>query len=352
MGEPGGWVRDPRGAGGVVSVLGAVLTGVHLAHGVEEFAEELPAVVYGVGLPLAVSLLVLASGYWIANHPWTGVSQWRVVGWFAGGSGVGIVLTVLLVLYQSAEEVALSDPLYVIAMFATYGGAFGLAIGRYDVQRRANQRQLQHEARRLDEFASIVSHDLRNPLNVAIGRLELARQQYDDDDHLDHVAQSHERMQALIADVLTLAREGDDVTDPEPVDLAEHCEACWKHVETEDAVLQLDTVAVVRADPSRLQQLLANLFRNAAEHGGEAVTVTVGDLDGEDGFYVADDGVGIPETDRERVLRSGYSTAEEGTGIGLSIASRVAEAHGWELSVAESDSGGARFEITGVELVS
>ena len=351
MGEPGGWVRGPRGAGGVVSVLGAVLTGVHLTHGVEEFAEELPAVVYGVGLPLAVSLLVLASGYWIANRTWSGASPWRVVGWFAGGSGVGIVLTVLLVLYQSAEEVALSDPLYVIAMFATYGGAFGLAIGRYDVQRRANQRQLQHEARRLDEFASIVSHDLRNPLNVAIGRLELARQQYDDDD-LDHVAQSHERMQALIADLLTLSREGDDVTDAEPVDLAEHCEACWQHVETGDTVLQLDTTAVVRADPSRLQQLLANLFRNAAEHGGGDVTVTVGDLAGGDGFYVADDGVGIPEADRERVFRSGYTTAGEGTGIGLSIASQVAKAHGWELSVAESDTGGARFEIAGVERIS
>jgi signal transduction histidine kinase len=71
----------------------------------------------------------------------------------------------------------------------------------------------------------------------------------------------------------------------------------------------------------------------------------------EDGFYVADDGRGIPEEERERVFEPGYSTAADGTGFGLSIVEQIIEQHGCEIRVAESDAGGARFEITGVEFV-
>lgn len=75
------------------------------------------------------------------------------------------------------------------------------------------------------------------------------------------------------------------------------------------------------------------------------MTIRVGPLDDVAGFYVADDGRGIPEDDRETVLEHGYSTAEEGTGLGLSIVTRIVDAHGWEIDVTESTSGGARFEI-------
>jgi len=64
---------------------------------------------------------------------------------------------------------------------------------------------------------------------------------------------------------------------------------------------------------------------------------------------VADDGVGIDEADRESLFDSGYSTKDDGTGLGLSIVERMVRAHGWEIAVTESENGGARFEITGVE---
>jgi signal transduction histidine kinase len=121
-------------------------------------------------------------------------------------------------------------------------------------------------------------------------------------------------------------------------------------VETSDATLVTATDRVVVADPDRLQRLLENLVRNAVEHGGDDVTVVVGGLD--DGFYVEDDGRGIPEADRRTVLESGYSTANDGTGVGLHIVDRMADVHDWALRVTESDDGGARFEITGVEFVS
>ena len=103
------------------------------------------------------------------------------------------------------------------------------------------------------------------------------------------------------------------------------------------------------ADERRLQRLFENLYRNAVEHGGEDVTVTVGDIDGE-GFFVADDGPGIPPDERDRVFQSGYSGDEDGTGFGLAIVERIVEAHGWAIHVTESDTGGARFEITGLEM--
>ncbi len=153
-------------------------------------------------------------------------------------------------------------------------------------------------------------------------------------------------MDTLITDLLTLAQDGETVTDREPVALASLVEDCWTNVETADATLVTDIDRTVLANESRLKQLFENLVRNAVEHAGADVTVTVGAVD--DGFYVADDGPGIPEADRDTVFEVGYSTSTEGTGFGLSIARKVAEAHGWEINVRDSADGGARFEVTGV----
>lgn len=77
--------------------------------------------------------------------------------------------------------------------------------------------------------------------------------------------------------------------------------------------------------------------------------MTVGALSDRPGFYVSDDGPGIPEGDRESVFEAGYTTRKEGTGFGLAIVAEVVTAHGWKIQVTESDAGGARFEIFGVE---
>ncbi|GCF12470.1 hypothetical protein Harman_04050 [Haloarcula mannanilytica] len=243
------------------------------------------------------------------------------------------------------------------------------------------------ERKRLEEFASEVSHDLRNPLDVARGQLELARAE-NDGDHLDSVERAHDRIGQLIDDLLTLARNGEAALDSEPVPLQTVVEQCWQTVETGDATLELQTSAVVRVDPARLRQLFENLIRNSVEHGSTSsrpraddsvehgptphterqaetgeqrgttslsqsqgtaaadLTLTVGELD--DGFYVADDGVGIPAEERENVFEGGYSLAS-GPGFGLRIVDDIADTHGWSIAVTESDAGGARFEITGVE---
>ena len=208
--------------------------------------------------------------------------------------------------------------------------------------------ELERQNDRLEEFAGVVSHDLRNPLEVARGRTELAREECDSD-HLAAVERAHDRMTALIDDRRTLAREGDPVTDAEPVDLGRVVGSCWRTVDTVDATLRNEAEGMILADEGRLRQLLENLIRNAIEHGGEGVSVTVGTLP--DGFYVADDGPGIDPDRREEVFDAGHSTSQSGTGFGLRIVEQVADAHGWSVRAVESEAGGARFEVTGIESV-
>ncbi|MFD1587187.1 PAS domain S-box protein [Halorientalis brevis] len=217
---------------------------------------------------------------------------------------------------------------------------------------RDRERELQRQNERLDRFASVVSHDLRNPLNVAQGRLELYAET-GDESHYRKAEQAHERMGEIIDEVLALARKGRTVSELEPVDVAAVANAAWSHVQTEAGTLLVEDAFAIEADRNRLQQLLENFFRNSIEHGSADVTIRVGCLtDSEsDGFFVADDGPGIPEAEREQIFESGFSTSDGGTGFGLSIVEQIVAAHGWTISVTESRQGGARFEITGVDAV-
>jgi PAS domain S-box-containing protein len=223
----------------------------------------------------------------------------------------------------------------------------GMAVSQNVTERVEQRRELERQNERLEEFTSVVSHDLRNPLTVLKGALQLA-EETGEREHFERGHRAVDRMERLVSDLRTLAKHGDRVTDLEPLALSETAVASWDTVDTAEATLQADSAATVMADEGRLRQLLENLFRNAVEHGGPEVTVRVGSLDG--GFFVADDGPGIAPEDRDRVFKSGYSTSEEGTGFGLAIVSEIASAHGWTVEVTESDAGGARFEVTGVEL--
>ncbi len=221
-----------------------------------------------------------------------------------------------------------------------------VAIDRDITERKAREEELVRKNERLEEFSSVVSHDLRNPLQVARGRVELLAEEVDSE-HVPEVRRALDRMETLIDDLLANARQGEDAMAPEPVDLPTAAREAWATVETARASLAVDAEGRIEADPDQLRQLFENLFRNSVDHGGPAVTVTVGRL--ADGFYVADDGSGVPTGERESVFDTGFSTDADGTGLGLTIVANVADAHGWKLSLTESEDGGARFEITGVE---
>jgi len=218
-----------------------------------------------------------------------------------------------------------------------------VGITRNVTERVERERRLRQQNERLDEFASVISHDLRNPLTVANGRASLLAEQVESE-HLDPLQRALDRMEAIVEDTLTLARQGDTIRDTEPIGLTDLVGSCWATVDTGDATIEIEDETTIEGDRDRLRHVFENLFRNAVEHGGPEVTVRVGRL-GDYGIYVEDDGPGIPEDRREDVFEPGHSSRRGGTGFGLTIVKRIAEAHGWAVSVTEGTDGGARFEF-------
>jgi two-component sensor histidine kinase len=216
--------------------------------------------------------------------------------------------------------------------------------------RKEYERALERQNDRLEQFAQILSHDLRNPLSVANGHLKLARETHPDDDHLAAVAESLDRIDELVEDVLTLTRGGQRVVETEVVSLESVCRSCWDVVATADGTLSVTDLQIT-ADEGRLRHVFENLFRNAVEHAGTDASVDIGPLGDGDGFYVADDGPGIPPAERDQIFERGYTTSPDGTGLGLEIVRQIVDAHGWEIDVTESETGGTRFEIRGVDVV-
>ncbi|MFC7249063.1 sensor histidine kinase [Halomicroarcula sp. GCM10025324] len=203
----------------------------------------------------------------------------------------------------------------------------------------------------LEQVAGILSHDLRNPLSVALAHAEMAVSgEAPDEDHAADVLESLQRMNDIIDDALMLAR-GTEPTELDDVDLESTARDAWDQVSTDGAQLTVTGTMLVGADESLLAQLFENLFRNAVEHGATAergaddLTVTVEPRD--DGFAVADDGQGIPDAKLDQVFEPGFSTNKDdgGTGLGLPIVKRIADAHGWTVRAEAAPDGGAMFAV-------
>ncbi|WP_080509822.1 histidine kinase N-terminal 7TM domain-containing protein [Haloarcula marismortui] len=225
----------------------------------------------------------------------------------------------------------------------------GIVLNSRDVtEQLQRKRKLERQNERLDQFASIVAHDLRNPLNVASGRLSLLERDVDasHDASINAIQEQLERMESIIDDSLTLARSGETVTETDEVDLEMIAYDAWQSVETGGATLVVKTTLQLDGDRNRLRNLFENLFRNSVEHNESTdLTVEVGSLPDGVGFYVEDTGTGIPNQERDAVFEQGYTTNTEGTGFGLAIVKDIVQAHGWEISVTEAESGGARFVV-------
>ena len=217
-----------------------------------------------------------------------------------------------------------------------------------------SSRELERQNERLDEFASTLSHDLRNPLAVARGHVELlatrlSDPETDSDDlraHIEKLESAHDRIESIIDDVLTLTRKGASVEETAPVPLEAVVTDAWDNIDNKSASIEVAGSRTIDADRTRLLRALENLFRNAIDHVGPEVTVTVGLTD--HGFYVADDGPGIPSEAVDDIFEYGHTTSEDGTGLGLSIVKTIAEAHGWRLYIDTTYPDGAMFVFADV----
>ncbi|WP_128906395.1 PAS domain-containing protein [Halorubrum amylolyticum] len=230
-----------------------------------------------------------------------------------------------------------------------------LLINSRDVsERKARERRLTDRNERLDRFASIVSHDLRNPLSVIRASIEMA-QLKGDTEPLERGERAVDRIDQLVSELLTLARQGSGIDEPTEFALGGVAREAWETAGSTDATLVVGADARVRGDRGRLRQAFENLFRNAAEHavsdgeegvrpadgsadarqtdGGEDAPLTVVVTATDGGFLVADDGPGIDPTHRGEVFDPGFTTREDGTGYGLDIVREVVESHGWTIDL-------------------
>jgi len=231
------------------------------------------------------------------------------------------------------------------------GGSVTEVVGvAFDVTDRVEQRRaLEAKNARLEEFASVLSHDLRNPLGVASGSLEAVADHVDDAgvEHVETVRSAHDRIDRIVDDVLALARGGGEV-DTRPVAGDQVVALAVESVETDAVDVEIEYDAVVLADEGSFVRLVENLVGNAVEHGGDRVVV--GGLDDDPGFYVADDGPGLCEDAARSVFEPGVTSVDNGTGLGLAIVDDIAQAHDWSVDVATDPTlGGARFEVRGVD---
>ncbi|MFB6073774.1 MAG: PAS domain-containing protein [Haloarculaceae archaeon] len=239
-------------------------------------------------------------------------------------------------------------------------GVVGVTVDITDQKRQ--HATVSRQNRRLQEFEDVIAQTVSERLTELRQHLERAREA-GQTASLTAAERTVDVLEDVVADTLQLARYSQAPDDIEPVDLPDVVGDAWESVDAPSATLSVETDAVVFAAEPRLKGLLQQLFENAlehgsrapdspvrqedAEHGDESVTVRVGDL--AEGFYVEDDGPGVAPEERERVLDHGYTTAEDGTGIGLTVVLGIAQAHGWDVTVTESTAGGFRMEFAGVK---
>lgn len=312
-------------------------------------------------LPFLVGVGLISANYWL-QHQGGSTRRVRRVSPATAFTAVVFCGVVWWILFLVGLEAPIPDAVDYIYLNASAIGALTGSVLGYQYSRLQDEQarldalteeleqtnaKLQGKVERLDEFAGIVSHDLRNPLNVATGYLDLAQNDLDPDTY-EKIDRALTRAETITIEMLELARQGRTVTDPGPVDLQEVAEQAWRSVSTGDVELTVADTWLLMADGNRLQQLFENLYRNTIEHGGpDLTTVAVGTLEKE-GFYVEDDGQGFPTDHPEELFEPGVTTTTQGTGYGLAIVNSITEAHGWQLKATTSERGGARVEITNV----
>jgi signal transduction histidine kinase len=219
--------------------------------------------------------------------------------------------------------------------------------------------ELQWERERLEEVRRGLSHDLRSPLNVAkayaqqisTGTGDSDNEGDERDELTAEITTAVDRIDSFLGGLNMLIEQGHPVVSPERIDLTEVARSAWNQSNTGKASFQVVDDGPpfpdeIMADRERTRGLFRELYNNAVDHGPPGITVKVGALSG--GFYVIDDGPGIPESKRDDVFRVGMSDRRGRNGIGLARVKHIAAAHRWSVSVCEGREEGCRFEITGV----
>jgi len=229
----------------------------------------------------------------------------------------------------------------------TFDGEPHLFVCHFDItERKLAERKAAARTKQIEALVHALAHDIRNPVQVIDGYTEVIADDLDDTEGLDRIRQAAARITEVTEATLAFSQTG-ELSSVEPLPLQTLAVDAWEHVSTPDASLTVEGPTTIHGDRRLLLQLFEHLFRNSVEHVGPACTVRVGPAD--NGFYVADNGPGIPAAIREKALQADFSTQGTG-GLGLPIVQAIVEAHGGNLKITDAANGGARFEITGMDV--
>lgn len=223
--------------------------------------------------------------------------------------------------------------------------------------------ELKRSNEELDRFASVVTHELKDPLTQVVSNLDLLDLTVDDelDDEaselLEDAITGGERMENLIQDLLRYSRAGGSDGERQRVAMdgvADQVrDELRRKIESADAEVTCEDLPEVWGDPSLLRQCLQNLVGNALKYSGdEPAQIHVGVEDAGDAwrFTVEDDGIGIPEDEQDElfeVFRRASNTGDRsGTGVGLALCYRIVQRHGGEIGVESTVGEGSTFWFT------
>ncbi|RDI70544.1 sensor histidine kinase [Halopelagius longus] len=356
----------------IIAALGALLFLSAVIHHsfeilrIDEFVGPIAALLVD-GLP---ALGIVYAGYWLSKTDLTEENQRTVVTWCLIGLALFVTVIGLTLLIRWIEDRTVIEPQFTLLIAANVGSLAGFTAGYYKARmelearqaRRAKReleevnRRLEASNERLDQFAYVLSHDLREPLRMVSNYLQLLEDRYADDldeDAREFVAfadDGADRMRSMIDSLLEYSRistrgnpleqtDADAVLDDALTDLQ------LRIAET-DARVTADDLPTVRADPDQLAQVFRNLLTNALRHSGDEpprVHIGVERLEDAWRFSVRDEGVGIDPESQDRIFQMfEQADGEEGNtgagGVGLAICERIVDRHGGDIWV-ESEPG-------------
>jgi signal transduction histidine kinase len=226
----------------------------------------------------------------------------------------------------------------------------------------AANRELRRSNAALEEFARVVSHDLTEPLWTAslyTQALTAKSEQMNTDGRelAGRMTDTLELMQERVHDLLLHAQVRGEILQPEVVDTRqaarEALEALAGSVERTGARVDIATLPALRADRIHIRQLFQNLLSNAVKYGRDGVAPQVTVWARAEGtewrFCVEDNGIGIRESDLERifeVFQRASGSDRPGTGIGLAVCRKIVELHGGRIWAEPNDGPGTTFHFT------
>jgi signal transduction histidine kinase len=293
------------------------------------------------------------------------------------GAGLAVILTALWAVTEDVDINAI-DYLTRMIAFGTTGGVVGWfadrarrnlrvlhereeSLAALSAQMRERAGELERSNADLERFAYVASHDLAEPLRTISGFTTLLSRRYkgqldrEADEFIGFIEDGTRRMQELIRALLDLSRAGSSTTTPTRVDLAaalaDVLNNLHAQVRDQEATIRADDLPAVTADPAQLRQLLQNLIANAVKFRSDEppfVEVSARREDDRIEVSVADNGIGVPPDQAERIFEPFQRAAagHEGTGIGLAVCARIVAAHRGRIWAEPRKEGGTVFRFT------